>query len=78
MQGVTTISGLARRLGIAPRKISDQFYSRRLSDQICPIVDGRRLIPVDYVSTVEGVLRERGCLDVGDACDAVPSVRTSE
>jgi len=59
-QGFTTVSGLARRLGIPPRKISDQFYSRALDDSRCPIVDGRRLIPETYVPEIKRLLAERG------------------
>jgi hypothetical protein len=57
-----SVSGLARRYGIAPRRISDLFYSRKLSDAVCPVIDGRRIIPADYVPAVEAVLRERGIL----------------
>jgi len=58
----TTISQLARKHGIPPCKISDLFYRRILSDAICPIVSGRRVIPVDYVPTLEEILRERGLI----------------
>ena len=57
-----TVSELARRFGVAPQKISELFYRRKLSDSICPVVAGRRLIPTDYVPTVERVLREAGHL----------------
>lgn len=61
-----SISTLARRFGVAPRKISDLFYRRRLSDEICPVIDGRRIIPADYAPAIEAALREAGALPVGE------------
>jgi hypothetical protein len=55
-----TVSEVARRLGVRPREISDLFYQRRLSDESCPIVGGRRLIPPDYVPTIASALQARG------------------
>jgi len=60
MKNYLTVSDVARRLGVRPRTISDLFYHRRLSDKKCPIVGGRRMIPPDYVSAIEGVLRDEG------------------
>jgi hypothetical protein len=57
-----TVSDVARLKGVAPRVISDLFYARRLEDLRCPIVGGRRLIPADYVTEIERVLREAGHL----------------
>lgn len=62
METPATISGLARRWGIPPRRISDRFYSREFDDSRCPIVDGRRIIPADYVPEIERVLRESGVI----------------
>jgi hypothetical protein len=56
------VSGVARRLGVAPRAISDLFYSRRLNDELCPIIGGRRLIPLAYLGQIEAALRDRGRL----------------
>jgi hypothetical protein len=56
------VSEAARHFGVAPRAISDLFYSRRLSDQRCPIVGGRRLIPAEYLPEVEAALRDAGRL----------------
>jgi hypothetical protein len=56
------VSEVARRLGVRPRDISDLFYERRLSDDRCPVVGGRRLIPADYVPTIAKVLRREGRL----------------
>src|SRR4051794_21028114 len=38
-----TVSEAARRLGVRPRDLSDLFYQRRLPDDLCPLVGGRRL-----------------------------------
>lgn len=64
----TTVGDLARELSartggdISPRVISDLFYTRALSDEHCPILGGRRLIPRGYIPEIERALRERGVL----------------
>ena len=55
-----SVSEAARRLNARPRDISDLFYRRRLRDDLCPIVGGRRLIPEDYLDMIALVLRRRG------------------
>lgn len=50
------VSEVARRLGVLPRQISDAFYSRKLDDQLCPIVGGRRMIPESYLPEVERIM----------------------
>lgn len=62
METPLTVSAVARQYGVAPRQISDLFYRRKLSDFVCPVVDGRRMIPPEYVPTVERVMREVGIL----------------
>jgi len=58
-----TVSEAARRIpGARPKDISDLLYRRRLDDARCPIVGGRRLIPLDYLPDVERALREAGYL----------------
>ncbi len=63
-----TVSETARQLSrqtgktVSPQAISNLFYKRRLDDERCPIVGRFRLIPADYVPTIERVLRERGLL----------------
>lgn len=58
-----TVSEAARQiLGARPKDISDLLYRRRLDDARCPIVGGRRLIPLDYLPEVARVLREAGYL----------------
>ena len=59
-----TVSGVARHYGVPPRKISDLFYARKLSDEECPIVNGRRLIPESYLPELEHGLRQHGLLPV--------------
>src|SRR5258707_4235080 len=58
MKECLSVSEVARRLGVAPRVISDLFYQRRLSDDVCPLVSGRRLIPVEYVPVIERALQQ--------------------
>lgn len=55
-----SVSEVARRLKARPRDISDLFYRRRLRDDLCPIVAGRRLIPEDYVEIIAVQLRRAG------------------
>jgi len=55
-----SVSEAARRLGARPRDISDLFYRRQLSDERCPIVGGRRLIPESYLDVIGMALRRAG------------------
>ena len=55
-----SVSEAARRLGANPKDISDLLYRRQLSDEVCPIVAGRRLIPEDYLDTVRTTLIRHG------------------
>ena len=57
------VSEVARRLGARPKDISDLFYLRRLDGSRCPIVGGRRLIPVEYLPEIERALRQCGRLE---------------
>lgn len=50
---------------VRPRDISELFYRRRLEDERCPIVGGRRLIPRDYLSTIASALKDRRLAHVG-------------
>jgi hypothetical protein len=54
-----TVSEAARRLGVRPRDISDLFYQRRLSDELCPVASGRRLIPLEYLPVIAAALLDR-------------------
>ena len=60
MAQILTVGGVADRLGVAPRVISNLFYGRRLRCDLCPIVGGRRLIPENYVEFVAAELRRSG------------------
>ena len=62
-----SVSEAARRLKARPRDISDLFYRRRLRDDLCPIVGGRRLIPEDYLDIVAMALSKHG--HPVDLCD---------
>jgi len=59
MPNQLTVSEIARRMGVSPRVISDLFYQRQLSDEICPVIGGRRFIPADYLPVIEAALKER-------------------
>ena len=54
------ISEVARMLKARPKDITDLFYRRRLSDGLCPVIGGRRLIPESYVPVIERTLRSHG------------------
>lgn len=68
MVSAVSVSEAARRISdnvgftVAPRAISDAFYKRFLDDERCPIIGGRRIVPVDYLPEIEAKLRERGVL----------------
>jgi hypothetical protein len=53
-------SEVARRISANPRDISDLFYRRTLRDDLCPIVAGRRLIPVTYIDLIVAALKRAG------------------
>ena len=64
-----SVGDVARRLGVRPAVITALFYQRRLSDERCPIVAGRRLIPPDYMDVIALELRQKG-IEVPDCRDA--------
>jgi hypothetical protein len=57
-----TVSDIARRLGVRPRDVSELFYNRKVKDDDCPIMAGRRLIPESYVDVIAMALRRGGKL----------------
>ena len=58
-----SVSQAARLIpGAGPKDISDLFYLRRLDDERCPVVAGRRLIPAEYLDTIKVALRRAGKL----------------
>ena len=63
-----TVSEMARRIpGARPKDISDLLYLRRLSCERCPLVGGRRMIPLDYLSEIEAALQRAGRLHAATA-----------
>ncbi len=68
MSELMSVSDAARALEeelgvpIAPRIISDLFYQRKLRDEACPLIGGRRLIPESYLPAIATALRRLGLL----------------
>lgn len=60
---------------VLPRYISDLFYSRVLSDAVCPVLSNRRIIPRGYMPTVAEALIERGRIVISQ--DPVPAGTSS-
>lgn len=60
MNGVHSVGEVARLLGVRPAQITALFYERKLRDDLCPIVGGRRLIPSEVVEVVAMELRRKG------------------
>ncbi len=71
MSEVFSVGGVAKLLNVRPTQISQLYTERRLSDEHCPVVAGRRLIPPDYISIIAMELRRKG-IEVADvqAADA--------
>ena len=58
------VSEAARRLSsltltCLPKDISKLLYDRKIPDELCPIIGGRRCIPVTLLPTIEKLLRYR-------------------
>jgi hypothetical protein len=45
---------------VTPRILTDLLYRRILSEDRCPLVGARRMIPRDYIAEVTAVLEARG------------------
>lgn len=60
MQELLSVGDVAHRLGVRPAQVTALFYERRLRDDLCPIVSGRRLIPPSYVGLIAAALRHKG------------------
>lgn len=54
------VGDVADILSVRPAQITSLFYERRLRDDLCPIVSGRRLIPPNYVQIIAMELRRKG------------------
>ena len=46
-------------VAVRPHELTNLFYRRELSDDLCPIVGGRRLIPRGYLPQIADHLRNR-------------------
>ena len=59
-----TVGSAAARYGISPSALSILFYRRAFpgQDVACPVVAGRRMIPTDFLPTIENVLRRKGLI----------------
>lgn len=55
-----SVGDVARLLGVRPSRITQLFYERKLREDLCPIVSGRRLIPPEYVEVIAMELRRKG------------------
>lgn len=64
------VSEAARRIGAHPKDISQLFYARKLRDDLCPIVGGRRLIPESYLDIICMALRRDGRPVAGEEAHA--------
>ncbi len=60
MNDLLSVGDVARLLGVKPAQVTALFYERRLRDDLCPIVAGRRLIPPDYIDVIAMELRRKG------------------
>ena len=72
MYEFSTVSEIAKELerrhgvAVSPKIISDLIYQRILAADKCPILCGRRMIPLDLMPEIEAKLRERGRLGSTD------------
>ena len=62
MRTHVTVSEAARQLICRPRDISDALYHRLLPDESCPIVGGRRMIPVELLPGLRELLGTRAAV----------------
>jgi excisionase family DNA binding protein len=60
MPTLLTIKEAAKRLGVAPRQISDAAYEGRLGDDCFFFVGGRRTIPETSLDKIARDLRRTG------------------
>lgn len=73
-----SVGDVAKRLGVRPHQVTALFYERRLRDDLCPIVSGRRIIRESYVRVIAVELRRKGIevvLSLPET-DGVPSIQT--
>ena len=60
MSELMCVGDVAKLLGVKPAQITALFYERRLRDDLCPIVGGRRIIPSEVVEVIAMELRRKG------------------
>ena len=54
------VGDVARQLGVAPKRITELFYTRCVNPERAPIVAGRRLIPRSLIPIIAAQLRRKG------------------
>jgi len=69
METYLSVGQAAERFKVSPRILTEFFYQRRFRDDLCPVIAGRRLIPVDYLPEIERVLRREGKLPMEGAAN---------
>ena len=57
-----SIGQVAQRFRVPPQRLTNLFYREQLSGDSCPVVSGRRLIPLSYLAEIERVLKQRGLI----------------
>ena len=60
MSDVLFVGDVAKKLGVRPQQITALFYERRIRDDVCPVVGGRRIIPPEAVDVIAMELRRKG------------------
>lgn len=56
----TNVGEIARRHGVKPAAVTQLFTERKIPDNSCPIISGRRLVPVDLVPRILDELKRKG------------------
>jgi hypothetical protein len=54
-----SITELADKFGVSPKRISDLFFRRELDPTKCIVKAGRKLIPENYLPQVERALKRQ-------------------
>jgi hypothetical protein len=57
-----TVGTLSRLWGVSPKILSDLFHQKKLDQDRCLLVSGRRLIPRDYRPEIRATLVQLGYL----------------
>ena len=59
----------------SPKAVSDLFWMGDLDLEKCPVVSGRRLIPIDYLPEIRQALKRRGWLKPETTATPVAAVQ---